>query len=77
MLPKNGKHQTLVAKVGETEATLAVFGGKQIIAQGDSIEGIQWEKATYHDLEEVPEVILAPNQEFKTEKGGPPILDLV
>ena len=77
MLPKNGKHQTLVAKVGKTEATLGVFGGKQIVAQGDSIEGMQWEKATYQDLEEVPEVVLAPNQEFKTEKEGPPISDLV
>ena len=77
MLPKNGKHQTLVAKMGETEATLGVFGGKQIVAQGDLTEGMQWEKATYQDLEEVLEVVLAPNQEVKTEKGGPPISDLV
>ena len=28
VLPENGKHQTLVGKVGKTEATLGVFGGK-------------------------------------------------
>nr|POE80520.1 hypothetical protein CFP56_04878 [Quercus suber]POE92669.1 hypothetical protein CFP56_55824 [Quercus suber] len=55
VLLENGKVQKLVAKVGETEATLGVFGGEQTIDQGDSIKGMQWEIATYQDLEEVLE----------------------
>lgn len=63
--------------MGETEATLGVFGGEQTIAQGDSIEGMQWEITTYQGSEEVPESSLAPNQEFKIKEGGPPILNSV
>ncbi|XP_030964331.1 zinc finger MYM-type protein 1-like [Quercus lobata] len=58
VLLENGKVQKLVGKVGEMEATLGVFGGEQIVDQGDLIEGMQWEIATYQDLKEVPELNL-------------------
>ena len=77
VLLENGKVQKLVGKVGEMEATLGLFGGEQIVDQGDLIEGMQWEIATYQDLKEVPELNLVPNQDFKTKEGGPTILDSV
>nr|POF04385.1 uncharacterized protein CFP56_64546 [Quercus suber] len=44
VLAENGKHQTLVGKVGEMEATLGVISRKQIVVQGDSIDACSGRK---------------------------------